>query len=507
MNPEMNLNKSQLATLSGRSYDVAVIGGGINGTATARALSSAGYHVILVEQNDFGSGSSSRSTRLMHCGLNYIAMAHDARRFREKLHSLSLAGKMMRERAHLSRELRHRFMPRTVYVPIRNSDVVRAWQFDLAFAILRSSGGYSVPLNYRRLKRSELDRHPLAGFLGDDLVGLVSYTELTFNWPERVCVDYALASAESGATVLNYTALSHVRKQGARWALTLRDNLTGIHADINCRAIVNMAGVWSNEVNKFNSSMATPTVTSNKGCHLAVSLPQAFNGVGVVARNSIGHMFVCLPWKHFHIIGPTEMVHEGTAEPHVLEADIEAILSEAKQVMPGAEIGRENVLFHWAGLRPATFEEGNPLGDWNRKIYADDANDGTCWLSMSWGRLADHAITSKDVVALIGKKLGTPLTRSRATGLFPKERSQRVSLEPDLEYAINNEGPSSVADVMFGRTGWGWDTDLGSSKVTEVATALARRSPHKDPKTFAAEYEEYVQNNFRPRSAVRGPTL
>src|SRR5262249_2079316 len=196
-----------LSAIDGRSFDVAVIGSGINGSAAAVALTEAGYDVLLVDKNDFGSGSSSRSSRMLHCGLNYLALARDARALADKLGNVSLARKMMQQRASLFARLRGRLTPMTLHIPLRVGDPAKPWQYDLAFALLKSLGGYSLPLHYRRTQKSELPAHPLARYLSGDLVGIASFSELVFDWPERVCVDYAMKAAEGGATVFNYVAM------------------------------------------------------------------------------------------------------------------------------------------------------------------------------------------------------------------------------------------------------------------------------------------------------------
>src|SRR5262249_36304324 len=149
-------------------------------------------------------------------------------------------------------------------------------------------------------------------------------------------------------------------------------------------------------------SPSIPTVTANKGCHIAVKLPAAFAGQGIVCRNAIGHMFICMPWKGLHIIGPTETAVDGIAEPPKAgESDVEALLRAAERGMPGASIRQQDVLFQWAWYRPATFDPNNEHGSWKRKIYSKDARDDSALVSRSWGRLADHALAAKDIVGKV----------------------------------------------------------------------------------------------------------
>src|SRR5690606_21211218 len=107
-----------------------------------------GYKVALIERSDFGSGSSSRSSRIMHCGLNYLASVLDAPTLKEKVNNLRLARSMMKERALLRKAFPDRLVPKTFVIPVRASDSIKLWQYDVAFSTLRALGGYDVPLNY-----------------------------------------------------------------------------------------------------------------------------------------------------------------------------------------------------------------------------------------------------------------------------------------------------------------------------------------------------------------------
>lgn len=493
------LNHQSLPDLDGRSFDVAVIGGGINGTSTARTLASAGYRVLLVERNDFGSGSSSRSSRLLHCGLNYLAMANDAKSLRAKLKYVTLAKNMMGERARMYRALPGRMTPKTLHIPLRKNDAVKPWQFDMAFATLKCLGGHSVPLNYRRTTERQLPSHPLAPYLGDDLVGIVSYSELAFNWPERVCVDYALTAASHGATMLNYVTLTGVERSEGGWRLTLENSLKGAHrANVFSRAVINMTGAWSDNVNKLADAEAQPTVTPNKGCHFAVRLSPAFKGIGIVNRNALGHMFICLPWNDIHIIGPSESKLNGPSDRvEARDEDIDCLLRQARSEIPGANITRGDVLFRWAGMRPATFEYDNPLGGWDRRLHVTSNSDKSLWISMSWGRLADHLITSQEILGHVSSQLRPNAPVAPVDALIPRSN--------ELRQIVRDEGPLSVADVMFGRTGWGWSADLGRSRVPDIAAALAAASPDRTADDFAAEYLAYIEQVFGARSIEFAP--
>lgn len=488
---------TRLASLNGKMFDVVVVGAGINGSAAAQALSSAGYNVLLIDRNDFGSGSSARSSRMMHCGLNYLALAKDACTLKQKARHFLMARRMMRERDRLARAHPDRLSFNTLHIPLTKGDPVRWWQVDVAFLLLRLLGGYATPLNYRRTRTRDLQRHPLARYLGNNLVGIASFSEAIFEWPERLCVDYALSAAKSGATVLNYTALMGASAKGTQWELSVSDCLHSHRATVRARAVVNMTGVWSDQVNRLRSDNAPPTVKPNRGCHLAVRLPAELRGVGLVRRNALGHMFMCMPWRDFHIIGPSETPLEHVDAPlRATDADVDMLLGQADDAMPGAHLVGTDVMFRWAGMRPATYEADNPLGSWDRKVYTSQYSGGPAWMSISWGRIADHAFSARDALAFVTKALGPPLATATAAASPMSSPANPQAPAVDFDHIVANEAPASVADIMFGRTGLGWNADRGLPQAAEAARALARLPAAKSAEQYLADYQAYLAATF-----------
>src|SRR5690606_4125093 len=159
-------------------------------------------------------------------------------------------------------------------------------------------GGYKVPLNYKKYTGSQLKSHPLRPYFGSDLIALISFEELIFDWPERWCVDYALAAKKYGAYVANYTELVSATYKDDSWLLELSDHRTSCQYYMNSKALINLTGVWSDKVNGLcreeeqQPCLNTNTVRANKGCHFLIKLPQDFIDVGIISRNSLGHLFL-----------------------------------------------------------------------------------------------------------------------------------------------------------------------------------------------------------------------
>lgn len=483
--------RQDIRTLDGKAYDVAIIGAGINGSSTAALLASQGYQVLLVDKGDFGGGSSGRSSRLLHCGLLYLSMAKAARSWRQKLANLAMARKMMGFRRAAAAQVPARVRGETFFVPIFRQNPISLWQFDAAMAVLRALDPGGPPLDYRRYRGASLRSHPVLSHFGPDLVGAVSFTDYVYDWPERICVDYALQAEASGATIRNYTRAAAGRQVEDGWSLSLEDAFPASgRADVRARMVLNLTGVWADDLASHLRQPGPRTVTPNKGCHLMVRLPPEFTGSGIVCQNAIGHLFICVPWRGLHILGPTETVYSGHPDDVAVQAeDVTTILALANELLPRLRLTEDDVVARWAGLRPATFEENNPRGAWHRMIHDMSERDASPLLSLSWGRLADHQLSAAELVRAVNRRLAPSSAPGHAAG------ARKLGTAGETAHA------TTVADVMFRRTGRGWDPDLGMGSVDEVAQALAAADPATDASVLAADYRRYLAREFGCRSS------
>lgn len=315
-----------------------------------------------------------------------------------------------------------------------------------------------------------------------------------FDWPERICVDFALDARRNGATVRNHTALVEGRAIGGRWRVSLRDELTdGETASVNARFLVNMAGPQCDAVNAACGVGGGPTVTPNKGCHIAVRLPAEFRDAGIVSRNALGHLFLCVPWKDFHILGPTETVVDRETKRVVADdGDVRSILDQANATLPGLRLTEADVMYRWAGLRPATHDPANPRGTWKRVIHDRSDGDGAPLASLSWGRLADHAFTAADILARVRRALGP---RAMQGG-----RACVLSSDPDaecgLDWLVREELPATLEDILFRRTGDGWSDDLGLSRAGRALDALAKEQASSLKEGEIERYRALLETEF-----------
>ena len=244
---------ANLGPLDGSEFDVVVIGGGINGASAAQHLAAAGYSVLLVDKGDFGSGASSRSSRLLHCGLRYLAPGRSLLDFARHPNRLAVALRMarlaMQARAEFVGTSPARTAAMRLYFPIYRGGPYRTWQIDLAFRLLEGLGPKDVPLDYRRLSPREARGLPLVEDLADfdALEGVAAFREYQFDWPERVAFDAIVDAERLGAVVRNYTGARLAgRGTGRGWRVELTDRLGPPPPfQVRGKPILAMTGVWT----------------------------------------------------------------------------------------------------------------------------------------------------------------------------------------------------------------------------------------------------------------------
>lgn len=487
-----------LKDFSGQRFDVAVIGAGVNGADTARTLAAEGYDVLLVDKGDFAAGSSSRSSRLLHCGLRYLApggsMWEFARHPRRLAIACSMARAAMMSRAQFVETTPERVRPLTFCFPVYDDSPYAGWQIDLAFAVLGRLGGRSVPLDYRRLPAREAHATPLLEHLRAPtrLKSVATFREYQFDWPERVAMDAVLDAERLGATIRNYTALSHMAREGDAWTLELVDALDGGSAPVTvtARTVFNMAGIWIDEVNARIESVRAPRlITGTKGCHILVRLPPECRDYGIATLNRKNEPFYCIPWRGLHYFGPTETLYEGDRDDiRVTEQEIAWLIGEANHLLPSLKLTRKDVLYTWAGVRPLAYDRDQPLGVRSRALHDLTSRGLPDVFAMTAGPVMTHRSAGAIAAGAVAGRLKP--SRPRAA---PSYAARPVA---DVRTAVTAEYAETLADVMFRRTGAGWSETQGRELAREAAAAMGaiRGWPGERVEREIADYLEHIRH-------------
>jgi glycerol-3-phosphate dehydrogenase len=480
-----------LSELDRNIFQVLVIGAGINGASAAEHLAAAGYTTLLVDKADFGSGATGRSSRILHCGLRYLAPGSSMWEFVRYPGRLRIALRMARNamvaRGHLAETVPERVVPTKCHFPIYKDGPYAPWQLHLAFQVLSFLGTGTLPLSYRHLGVFEVSQTPLVRWLrdADKLVGVASYREYLFEWPERLCVDAVLDAERMGAVVRNYTAVNKLERVGDHWSVTLSDRfLPAAQAVVSANIVLNMAGTWIDQVNILNHSTRRRLITGTKGAHIVVRLPPECREYAIATLNQHKEPFYCLPWRGLHYFGPTETLYEGDLDDvRVTEDEIDWLIAEANYLLPALKLKRSDVLFTWAGIRPLTYDPAFPKGKRSREIH-DLTPDGLPNVfAMTAGPIMTHRSAGQELTQRVRKLLDPmrpPQQPRYATRRFLEQPGSPPLLEyestvklSDLRHAAQHEAPTGLVDLLFRRTGVGWSQTMAYEAADKAAESVA----------------------------------
>ncbi|HTY80469.1 MAG TPA: glycerol-3-phosphate dehydrogenase/oxidase [Candidatus Bathyarchaeia archaeon] len=338
---------TRLNGIDTQSFDAVVIGGGMAGAGVARDLALRGASVALFEKGDFASGTSSKSSKLIHGGLRYL-----------ELFDFKLVRESLREKKTLERLAPHLVQPLPFLVPVyrgskRGLITVRVgmWLYDLLtpgrarerFRVLRPVATLAMEPSI------QADDLRGAGYYFDDLLLL----------PERLCLENVLSAVRHGARAHNYCEIEAVTHGAAGIdGVRVRDLLTGRVHTVRASVVVNCAGPWVDRLRELAGvqEAGRRVLRTTKGIHCM--LPRMTERA-VYLSTADDRMIFVIPWREFSMVGTTDTDFDG--DPDRLSAtreEVEYLLDAVRPALPDPRVAIDRVVYTWAGVRPLAFEEG-----------------------------------------------------------------------------------------------------------------------------------------------------
>ena len=490
-------------------FDVTVIGAGITGASSANHLAAAGYATLLLEQGDFASGTTGRTSRLQYSGLSYLgALSPVGRLARHPLDGLAavgLARRSMRDRSAFIRAVPERVRPVSFFLPIYRGGPVSLRQMVLGFQLMERLDPGGVPLSVSVIEPAAARRDPRLRLLRDPdlLTGVVECVEHQFDWPERICVDAVFNAAENGAMVENHVAVQQLARQpDGTWLVTVLDRRRGATRAFRSRAVLNAAGAWVDSI-AASSNLGLPQVGGGeKGSNVAVRLPPELEGIGFEGLTRGGAPFYVIPWGRLHYFGPANRPSAPDAAGYRVEEDeILFLLDEFNFLFPSLNLQRRDVLYSWAGVRPRTARRGAASGGSAVRLHDLGRRGAPNYFAYTGGLLMTHRSAGRAVVEGIGRRI-KPSGASRpflGSARLAPTQADRITLhgaDGDQEvagmiYACQHEKVLDLADLMRRRVALGWQDRLGCDVAHEVAETV------RDPMGWSAakartEADRYV---------------
>nr|WP_307683376.1 glycerol-3-phosphate dehydrogenase/oxidase [Trueperella bonasi] len=322
--------------------DILVIGGGVTGAGIAFDAATRGLRTGIVEAQDWASGTSSRSSKLVHGGLRYLYQLN----FALVAESLRERGLLLTKTAPHLVKAQPFLWPLKMRVIERSYSAVGVGMYD---AIAQSYHRGSVPVQKHHSKKSSLELAPALD--PSSLIGSLVYYDARVD-DARLVVNLVRSAAQFGAYAANRTQVVELLKEGKRViGAKVRDSLTGDEYDIRAKAVINATGVWTEKTQSLAETGGGLKVLASKGIHIVVPKDRIRSKVGIFLRTEKSVLFI-IPWKRYWVIGTTDTAyHENRLEPVANKEDIDYVLEQANSVLAD-KLSKDDVVGTFAGLRP-----------------------------------------------------------------------------------------------------------------------------------------------------------
>jgi glycerol-3-phosphate dehydrogenase len=385
-------------------FDVLVIGGGITGAGVARDAALRGLSCLLLEKGDFASGVTSKSTRLIHGGLRYLANFE-----------VDLVAESLRERAILRRMAPYLIRPIPLVIPIYKGDPHGRAIISLGIHLYDLlSHEHEIPHYFTSGRDKTLAFEPRLN--RDGLSGSALFYDHQIMMPERLVMENIIGARQAGAAVLNYVRAEKIEETNTGITVTARDALADRAHVFRSKVLINASGPWIDSVRRAGNIDSRKIIFPTKGIHLV--LPK-LSEQALFVTSKDGRMFFIIPLDRWSLIGTTDTKYEESLdEVHANRNDVDYLITESRRVLPGLNITREAILYTYAGIRPLAFS-GTSESKISRKHRVIKEGRTGRIITIAGGKLTTYRNMAKDAVDAACKALGVKTTCVTDTRPFP----------------------------------------------------------------------------------------
>ena len=491
-------------------FDVAIIGGGITGAGVARHAALAGLSTLLIEAADFASGTSSRSTKLIHGGLRYLAMG-----------DIGLVREGALERKSLKVMAPHLTQPQWMVVPATSRAGLAKLQ--LGISLYEALGAVDKAERHENWSVAEMEvREPLLD--RSRFPWACSYREYLTD-DARLVFATLRSAAAAGALICNYVKLTGYQQTDHEVRLQIEDSISGEQLSSRARVVVNAAGPWVERVLAGASAAAAnrvtaankdqPTLHLSKGVHIAVPREQLPLNNMVMMTNTDKRPVFAIPRGQVVYIGTTDTTETGGPGywPDVTAEDVAYLLAPVNEYFQTDVVRASDVVGSWAGLRPLIHQPGKSPKEMSRRdeIWQRPSR----FISIAGGKLTGYRKMAEEVLARVGKVLDVSVVLDDPLAVLPGGeiadldrlvtetaarygQSQRVALRlvrlygselvdvlgdnptliaggvfaEEVRWAVNEESALTLEDVVYRRLRVPWFRPHESSSVAFAAAEL-----------------------------------
>jgi len=384
--------KKTIDTLSKTEYDLVVIGGGITGGGIALDAASRGLNVALVEKGDFASGTSSKSTKLIHGGLRYL-----------KQFDFWLVKEVGSERAIVHKLAPHLVLPEKMLLPLIENGSYGKWLTSIGLKVYDILAQVEGDDKRKMLEKKEaLKLEPLLP--KKILKGAGYYAEYRTD-DARLTIENIKTSLQFGAQAVNYAAVKDfIYEDGKVAGVQVKDVLSNETFGIKSKYVISAAGPWVDELRSVNNSKKGKQLHLTKGVHLVFPKEKLPIKQSVYFDVPDGRMMFAIPRGNVTYVGTTD-TNFNNDKDHVTTdlADAIYLISAVNNMFPSIELEMEDIISSWAGLRPLIHEEGKSASELSRKDEIFTSDSGL--ISIAGGKLTGYRKMAERVVDGIVKKM------------------------------------------------------------------------------------------------------
>ena len=461
-----NLHRSEFTSkLTSQQFDLLVIGGGITGCGIALDAALRGMSVALIEKNDFASGTSSRSTKLIHGGLRYL-----------KQFEIKLVHDVGSERAVVHRNARHIVIPEKMLLPIVEEGSLGSFSTSIGLLVYDILAGVKKEERRKMLDKHEtLKAEPLLGSEGLHGGGL--YFEYRTD-DSRLVIELAKSAHARGALLLNYIESKSFiyDDKGQVTGAKVFDTLANQSFDIKAKAVVNACGPWVDLLRKEDNSLKGKRLQLTKGVHLVFPYEKLPLQQAAYFDVGDGRMIFAIPRNNITYVGTTDTVYnQDLNHPTCTKDDATYLLKAINKMFPTVKLGMNDIVSTWAGLRPLIFEEGKSASELSRKDEILVSDSGL--LSIAGGKLTGYRLMAEKIVDLVAKRSGKKYAASKTKeyrlsgGEFEDESSFKKALDKLVEQGNAENIPAAKISEWFYR--FGNNTALVIAQVKSLRNQIA----------------------------------
>lgn len=554
MSVELSLDqrKTSIEALASREFDVLVVGGGVTGAGIALDAAARGLSTAVIEAQDWASGTSSRSSRLVHGGLRYLYNL-----------DFKLVAEALRERGRLLTTVAPHLVEAQPFLwPLQKRVVERAYSavgvgmYD-ALARIGTGGKKTVPIQKHLSKKGAINRFP--DIDPDSLIGAIEFYDARVD-DARLVITLIRTALKYGAEAASRVRVTGIVKEGDRAVgVEATDLETGKALTVRAKRIINATGVWTEKTQDLAGGTGGLKVLASKGIHIVVPKERLKGTSGMFLRTEKSVLFI-IPWQHYWVIGTTDTAwHEQLTHPVPTSADIDYVLEHANAVL-ATPLTRDDIMGTYAGLRPllqSRVLDESKSTKVSREHTVSEVVPGM--VAIAGGKLTTYRVMAEDAVDFaLGEAAAK--TRPSVTGALPligadgfaavRNRSRTLGakygfdddrmkhllarygselpevlatidadpslaqplataprfLRAEVRWACTNEGAMHIEDILVARVRLNSEArDRGASVVDEVAEVAAAALGWDAGRT-AREKKSYLDRVAAELAAEEQPT-